>query len=342
MKELIITADNAGGRLDKLLGRYLDKAPKGFVYKMLRKKNIELNGKKAAGNEILKEGDRISFFLADDTIAKFRSADSVSGSEDLPDRQSLEKALLSEINRCTEGSFHSFFEAAKSLIVYEDETLIAFNKPAGMLSQKAGPDDLSLNDILVCYMNDGSASEIPFTPGISNRLDRNTSGLVLAGKTPAAARELNLAIKERKITKRYLCLVKGMLKEEGSLDGYLVKDEKSNSVSVYTDLPQENAENKAERIITAYRPRKVFPEMTLLEVDLITGKSHQIRAHLSSIGHPVIGDPKYGDPEINQAFRKEYGVQRQLLHAFQVIFQDLQINAPLPEDFQRIPGITEI
>lgn len=324
MKEIIITRDNAGGRLDKILANYLDKAPKSFIYKMLRKKNIVLNDKKAAGNEILKEGDSIKLYLADDTIAKFQG----------------KSPLITK-------------KVPNIPVVFEDDNIVVLDKPAGLLSQKSSPTDISVNDFLLQYLK----SDDPlFTPGISNRLDRNTSGLVLAGKNLYATRMLNDAIKNRRLQKKYLCLVKGIVEKEAVIDGYLIKDEKTNQVSVQKAATNEEANKKdslkekntekANRILTAYLPLERYSDATLLEVDLITGKSHQIRAHLASIGHPIIGDPKYGDAEVNAAYKQKYHVKRQLLHAYKIIFRTMEgdlsylngssVTGMLPDDFQNV------
>lgn len=315
MRELVITEKTAGGRLDKAVFRYLDKASSGFVYKMLRKKNIVLNDKKASGNEILKAGDSVKLYLAEETIGRFRSS--------TPERKEQKDARPEQ--------------KIASLIVYEDEHLIAFNKPEGMLSQRSSKADLSLNDLLVSYLG---SSDL-FTPGISNRLDRNTTGLVLAGKDPAAVRELNRAIRERDLTKLYLCMVKGRIGDDRSVEGYLVKDKDSNTAKISKEqIPGSSY------IRTEYHVLSQQTEASLLMVDLITGKSHQIRAHLAGEGHPVIGDPKYGDDPVNEIYRRKYHLRSQLLHAWKVRFGSMQgilsylngteITALLPDAFRTI------
>lgn len=305
MKELIITEQNAGGRLDKVIFRYLDKASSGFVYKMLRKKNITLNDKKASGGEIVNAGDSIKLYLSDETVARFKSGLSV---KDVRREQERKPQARNIPGRSKSISL-------KSMIVFEDDHIIAINKPQGILSQKASEDDFSVNDFLADHIHSGDEL---FSPGVANRLDRNTSGIVLAGKTLAASRDLSKAIADRNVSKRYLCLVKGIIEENREINGFLTKDEGSNMVSI-SDVETEGS----SFIRTAYSPVSSGNDLTVLSVDLITGRSHQIRAHLASIGHPVIGDSKYGDPEVNAAFREKYGIRSQLLHAWEVSFDHM-------------------
>lgn len=291
MKQLIIKEMESGQRLDKYLGKYLKEAPKSFIYKMLRKKNITLNGKKADGSEKLKADDEIKLFFSDETLEKF------SGKTDTGKRGNLD-------------------------IVYEDEHLLFINKPVGMLSQKAEKGDVSLVDYLTGYLLEEKALTAAdlqtFRPGICNRLDRNTSGLVAAGKTMTGLQELSLAFKERTLHKYYLTLVNGRIEKESHIKGFLQKDEQRNKVFV----SREEKEGSLF-IETKYVPLAVSQNGdTLLKVELLTGRTHQIRSHLASIGHPVIGDWKYGEKKINEIYRKKYGVESQLLHAWQLEFPD--------------------
>lgn len=288
MREIEIGSLEEGQQLFKMLEKYLNEAPPGFLHKMLRKKNITLNGKKAGGREKLAQGDKVRLFLAEETIEKFsRHEAAVETGRDFA-------------------------------ILYEDRDVLFVSKPAGLLSQKAGPDDISLVEQLTSYLlNSGSLTLEDlrsFHPGICNRLDRNTSGIVAAGKTQKGLKGLNQMFKERNLHKFYRCIVAGELKEKRRLEGFLVKDSGRNRVTV-----KKKAEGpEAMAICTAYTPVVVGRGYTLLEVELITGRSHQIRAHLSSIGHPIIGDAKYGDKELNERMRQRYGLKHQLLHAYRL------------------------
>ncbi len=291
MKELCIRPNEAGQRLDKFLGKYMNQAPKSFLYKMLRKKNITLNGKKASGNEILSQGDSVKLFLADETISKFSGFQEV-----IPD-----------------GPAHKN-GGAELDILYEDEHTIFINKPVGMLSQKADPGDVSLVEHLISYLLEtGEITEQElrtFRPSVCNRLDRNTSGIVAAGKTLPALQELSAMFRERSLKKYYLCLVKGEAVKQCRICGYLTKDDRTNTVSI-----REEKARDASLIETEYRPVSHGNGVTLLEVHLITGKTHQIRAHLAADGHPIAGDYKYGDRSFNNELKKHYGLSSQLLHA---------------------------
>ena len=269
MREFVITESEQGVRLDKQLLKILDRSGSGFVHKMLRKKNITLNDCKADGSERLKAGDIIKIFLSEETFDKFAS-----------DKMQFAVRNLSGVE-------------LKDIIIYEDNRLLLVNKPAGILSQKALPTDISINELCLQYLTDRNELTPEnlrmFKPSVCNRLDRNTSGLIIFAKDYKMSAAVNSALKERTIHKYYLCVAEGSLKEGGHYTGYLRKNRQENMVFI-SGKPSEGA----ARIESEIRPLLTGEAYTLAEVKLITGKSHQIRAQLSSLGHPLLGDRKYG------------------------------------------------
>ena len=303
MKEFIIQKNEENQRFDKYLKKLLPNASTSFLYKMMRKKNIVINKKKVEGNEKLKAGDVVSIFLSDETFEKFHV-----NIEELKKEYDALKAL-----------------SLKGLkIVYEDDEMIVADKPYNMLSQKASDKDLSANEYLLAYMiNKGELTfeeYQTFRPSVVNRLDRNTTGLLLFGKTLKALQQLGEGIRERSIEKYYRAVVAGELKEELELKGYLLKDEKTNKVSFY----KEQVEG-SDYIETGVKPIQSKNDLTLVEIHLVTGKTHQIRLHLSTIGHPILGDMKYGDAKINKKYFESHKVNHQLLHAYRLEFPDGKI-----------------
>ncbi len=324
MREFTISDREAGQRMDKYLRRMLSAAPQSFVYKMLRKKNIVLNGAKASGSEILKAGDVLALYLSEETFTKFAPA----FADEKPEAFSPDSAE-NKANREEKTGRSPKSDALD--IVYEDEDILIFNKPAGLLSQKAKPGDDSANDRVISYLLDsGQITEEElrtFHPSVCNRLDRNTAGLLIAGKTMRGLRETAELLRGRELAKYYHALVAGAVEEEARLCGFLVKDEAGNRVRLV-------AEGEGDSIETAYRPLARYGDATLLEVRLITGKPHQIRAHLSSVGHPVLGDAKYGDADLNRALRQATGLTGQLLVSCRMEFPDGRIvEIPDPETF---------
>ena len=316
MRLLNVHKNDENQRLDKYLKKYLKEAPGSFIYKMLRKKNITLNGKKADGTEKLSAGDEIKLFFAEETLQKFTG-----------------EAVQSEIPQ---------FPVMKNLqILFEDEDILILNKPAGELSQKAEAKDVSMNEYALGYLQQtGVITEESlkvFKPSVCNRLDRNTSGILIVAKTYQAAREFGEALQKRTVRKFYRCIVKGEVKRTESIDGYLWKDEKTNKVQIFKEMREG-----ASEIHTAYKPIKSENGLTLLEVHLITGRTHQIRAHLSSIGHSILGDPKYGDKK----FSEKWNIKYQLLHACRLELDGFTgnfakyngkiITAKIPETFEKI------
>lgn len=301
MQIFTVSSGDSGQSLIKYLMRLLSEAPSGLLYKQLRNKNITLNGKKATGNEKLKPQDEIKIFMADDTIDKFSNKAGV-------DVSVFEKA-------------YKLLKGIK--IVYEDEHVIVANKPVGILSQKSAPNDMSINEWLIGYLLDKGEitdrSLVNFKPSICNRLDRNTGGLILFGKTLLGTSFLSKAIKERTVHKYYTTIVTGKVIREESLSAYILKDENSNKVTVSKE-PIEGG----SYISTAYKPVRysMKNDITELRVKLITGKAHQIRAHLSYIGHPVIGDNKYGNPVVNKRMNQICPLEGQFLYAVTLTFDE--------------------
>lgn len=299
MQSYQIESNQAGQRLDKFLHKFMPDAGNGFLYKMLRKKNIVLNGKKAEGREILAVGDTVSFFFSEETFHKFAVQGEESKSVDVSD-------------------YERAFRQLKGIsVVYEDADILIADKPAGILTQKATASDCSLNEWMIGYLL--SEKKITgktlatFKPSVQNRLDRNTSGLVLCGISLRGSQLLSRLISDRSLHKYYFTLVKGQIFEKRELSGYLKKDTKTNMVTI-TDK-----EENGSPIRTILEPVTCKKDITLLKVELVTGKTHQIRAHLASSGHPILGDTKYGDKRFNESFRGKIP-PHQLLHAGRVEF----------------------
>lgn len=294
MQQFVIAENEAGQRFDKYLHKLLPGAPASFFYKMLRKKNIVLNGKKAEGKEKLVLGDEVSLFFSQETFDSFRGESKTQ-------------------------EYRTAYEKLKGIhVLFENEQMVLLHKPAGILSQKAKPEDYSLNEWLIGYLliqNAVSPESLQtYKPAVCNRLDRNTSGIVICAKSLAASQELSRLIAEKKIRKFYRLFVKGRIHNAGLIDGYLTKDRDKNKVHITSDK-----EEPSSYIQTRYEPLKKFSHVTYLEVELLTGKTHQIRAHLASLGHPLLGDYKYGDKHFNDRYLR-YGIKTQLLHAYRLEF----------------------
>lgn len=314
MIKVIVGERDAGQRLDKYLRKYFVKAPSSFLYKMLRKKNITLNERKASGSEMLRAEDEIGMFLSDDTILKFGGVLPGEGGHGGSGQGA--------------GRYRQYQEAYETYgeleIVYENDHVLVVNKPVGMLTQKAAPSDRSLNEWLIGYLlSKGETDERmlhTFKPSVCNRLDRNTSGLVLCGKTLAGSQKISALLKDRSLRKFYYLYVKGVVEQGARMEGSLKKDEAANKVELCRGL----SDGEAVDVKTVYKPIKNYRNITLLEAELITGKTHQIRVHLASVGHPVIGDYKYGYLEWNDRYKKKYGITSQMLHAIRLEFPKME------------------
>ncbi len=310
MQEIKIESSSEGQRLNKFLGRYLDNAPQSFLYKMLRKKNIKYNNGKADGSEILKAGDRIQIYMSDETICNFRK-----------------DGMIPQMST----SCHKFEKSdpLKQIpILYENEDVLILNKPCGILSQKAVASDYSLNEQIVEYYKWKGGSLSLFTPSVCNRLDRNTSGIILAGMSLKGTQMLSRVLKARTIDKYYLTIVCGTVTQATTIKGFLCKKKNHNQVVIFRTKEEAlaNGYQEAAFIETQYKPlahgKSGKEDFTLLKVKLVTGKTHQIRAHLKSVGHPIIGDGKYGLKSVNAYIKSAFGIRHQLLHAFYIHFPE--------------------
>ncbi len=298
MREFKINANDAGQRLDKFIQKTVTGIPVSLMYKAIRLKKIKVNRKRAEQKQMLMQGDTVQMFLSEDLF-----------SDKITDNELL--TIKPKIN-----------------VIYEDENIILCDKGAGVLVHSGDGDGKTSGEgacedrnTLVYHMQaylaqkgeyDPSA-ENSFAPALCNRIDRNTGGIVIAAKTAEAPRVMNEKIKAREIDKFYLAAVHGIPeKSEATLTGYLLKDEKTNTVRVDAKNPPKNAKN----IITKYKVIAKGADTALLEVELLTGRTHQIRAHLAFIGHPLVGDGKYG---INRDDR-ERGYKYQALYSYRLRF----------------------
>ena len=366
MREVIISEREEGQRLDRYLEKYMPDAPKSFFYKMMRKKNIVLNGKKVSGSERIQTGDQIKLFLADETIEGFRSGKKAqevdlgarqmpqakrptngarqmsqakrptNGAQQMPQAKRMEKGARQGKIELQQGHYDRNLSPLQ--IVYEDAQFLVVNKPVGVLSQKADRNDRSIVEQITDYLADNAADDT-FRPGICNRLDRNTSGLIVAGKTVRALQDMNKRFKERTICKYYLCVVHGSVSKKQYLKGYLEKDSRTNKVTV-RQQPGPNSVPIATEYLPLQQGMYQGESFTLLQVHLITGKSHQIRAHLASIGHPLVGDVKYSTKRASAFDREQLHQRVQLLHAWQLIFtahgKEYVWKAELPDNFAQV------
>lgn len=282
MKSYTITSNDCGQRVDRFIQKKFPKLPKSLMFKEIRKKNIKVNRKRTDPSYLLQNGDILELYLKDDVLE--------------------EKKV-----------HYDFLNAPKDIdIIYEDENIILLNKKIGMLCHPDGSEYVNtLISAVKRYLFEkkewNPQTENNFAPALANRIDRNTGGIVVACKNAESLRILNEKIKNREIEKYYLCAVSGIMeKGTDTLEGYLTKDTKKNKVTV-----SKKPDDDAKRIVTKYTVLDSYDDKSLLEIDLITGRTHQIRAHLASIGHPLINDGKYGE---------NHGRYRQALYSYRLKF----------------------
>jgi 23S rRNA pseudouridine955/2504/2580 synthase len=289
MRELRIGVNDAGQRLDKFLTKALKNLPQSLLYKSIRLKKIKVNRKRATPSQILAEGDSLQLFLAEEFFGGEapRTAHTLSG-------------------------VHPHLS-----VLWEDENILLLNKRPGMSVHEGeeGDGETLIGEIQAYLYQKGEydpAKEQSFAPALCNRIDRNTSGIVIAAKNAEALRVMDEKIRLRQIEKYYLCVVHGTPKpNEATLRAYLVRDEGEKKVRIY-DAPRTGA----KEIVTRYRVLQTKGDLSLLEVELLTGRTHQIRAHLAHIGHPLLGDGKYG---VNRADRAR-GYSHQALCSYRLRF----------------------
>lgn len=311
-----ITENEENQRLDRFLKKYFDGAPLSHIYKLIRK-DVKVNGRRVPAETMLVTGDEITLYIKEEEMASLRK----------------------------EKTVH---KAKKQFrIAYEDDNLIVVEKPFGLLvhGDKAEKKNTLANQVAGYLAEQGEylpGKEKTFVPSPVNRLDRNTTGLVIFGKNNKSLQCLNEMMREKNyIRKYYLTILWGELKKELHLKDRMDKDEENNKVKVL-NLHGE----KGKLMETIARPIKSAKGYTLVEVELITGRTHQIRAHLAHAGYPVIGDVKYGSYNKNKKIQDQFQLTTQFLHAYKLYFEDgmeplsylegLKVEIPLPENLEKI------
>lgn len=287
MQRINIGDNEAGQRLDRFLRKFLKDVPLSQVYKMLRKRSIKVNGHSCKEDYRLSVGDTLEIYSAD-----------------LP----LEKESIKKAGRDFE-------------IIYEDSNILIADKPAGLIVHPdKGHTGNTLVDQVLYYLYEKGEyipkREVTFKPAAVNRLDLNTAGLVMFAKNYSSLKELSFMVRERLLEKYYICMVRGRMEEAQGVVSYLTKDDDSNRVSIYSEYREGS-----KRIETRFIPINTTGKYSLVEADLITGRSHQIRAQLSIMGHPIIGDVKYGDADENTFFRNRHGLKNQFLVGYRLYFK---------------------
>lgn len=284
---LSITNKDANQRVDKYVKKYLNNAPLSFIYKLFRKKDVKINKHWVKENYILQDGDEISIYISDEQLKEFNSP------------KEIKKVDLNHP------------------IIFEDENILIIDKPRGLLVHgDQNEKTLTLtNEVLnyLYYKGEYDPNDKGFVPAPAHRLDRNTSGLVVFAKNLISLQELEDLFKNKEnISKEYLALVRGKLEGKVEINAPLIKDEKSGIVHI---------SKNGKSALTIVEKVKNYGDFSLVNVKILTGRTHQIRVHLASINHPVIGDSKYGDFKLNKEFKDLYNFENQFLHAYRLGFK---------------------
>ena len=317
MQRYIVNDRESGQTLEKYVKKVLKCAPLSFIYKLFRKKDIKVNGHWEKEKYIVNEKDEVSIYISDEQLEEFKKKYDFTPSDDI-----------------------------KDWIIYEDNNVLFINKPRGVLVQKdENYNDKPLDQMVIEYLmfkgEYDPQNDLAFKPGPAHRIDRNTSGIVIFGKNhDSLAYLFELFQKHELIGKHYICLVCGDVEKEGTVEVPLRKNFDTKKVVV---APLSSGAKPAK---TVYHPIERFGDFTLLDITLITGRTHQIRVHMSYIRHHVVGDGKYGDFKVNNMVEKEYGFKNQFLHASEVHFGELKkpldnlsrksFKAEMPEEYNNL------
>lgn len=293
MKSFIVKKGEEGQTLEKYVKKIIPGLPLSYIEKLFRKKDIKINGHWESKKAIVQKDDTVSIYITDTEYDKFN-------------------------NGAKEVKSDNFIE---QYIVYEDDNILIINKPRGMLVQKDKANGKALDDLVLSYLKykgEYFEDNKAFTPGPAHRLDRNTAGLVIFGKNIVTLQYLMSIMQDKsRIEKKYLALVKGVVDKPGKINAPLKKIENKSLVKV------DKLANGAKEAVTLYEPVKVYKDYSLLSVQLLTGRTHQIRVHMAYINHPVVGDNKYGDFSFNKEMEKKYGIVNQFLVANYLKFNNL-------------------
>ena len=290
MRKIIVKANEKGQRIDKYIRKYLNNAPLSYIYKLFRKKDIKVNNKRVDINYIVCENDEISIYASEDTLNEFNVKNTIVTSNNTID------------------------------IIYEDENILVINKDPGILVHE-GEENTKTNtlnnDILNYLKNKGEYNEEDiFTPSCVHRLDRNTSGVIIAAKNLLASKELLELFKNKEnLTKEYIALVNGKTNNDGTIDAPLLKNEKDKYVKV---------DKHGLTAITKYKRLTFNDKYSLLKVNILTGRTHQIRVHMAYIDHHLVNDDKYGNFNANKEFNSIYKYKYQFLHSYMITFSNIK------------------